>query len=155
MFLFLNFFQSLFICNRTFAFMNMSIKLSILFLGLGCGQKSKPILNEYRVSDSLRSEAERVHDSIMPLSGELMRLKKSCLESNQPDSLRIMALALENAYESMMNWMHGYSVPDSGIAEKDRIAHFAVHLADIREVGRKYAESMDNAQRLLNSKNEE
>lgn len=108
----------------------------------------------------LRQRAEFLHDSIMPLSGELMRLKRTCqekaleLDALQPDlanRFRQKASNLEAAYQAMMDWMHHYAVPDPGTPKEEALAHFEDEIRAISAVGKRYSTSIKEAKELIQS----
>ncbi len=108
--------------------------------------------------EALRKRAEFLHDSIMPLSGELMRLKRTCqdqalqMDSLQPalaDTFRQKASDLEAAYGAMMDWMHHYAVPDPGTPREEAVAYFEDEIRAITAVGRQYDTSMKSAKELI------
>jgi hypothetical protein len=118
----------------------------IIFLSC-CNYEAKRV-------EFLQEEVMRVHDSIMPLSGELMRLKRECTRLSGEDSLRSVelvdaALALDAAYFAMMEWMQEYMVPDADASVESKLAHFEDEMRKIRKVGRMYDSSMQVARELL------
>lgn len=84
----------------------------ILFATFSCGNGFDPKAEEKKVLD--------IHDEVMPKIGEVMNLRKKVLalatelESKDSsdaniDSLRDMALDLDNARKGMMQWMNDWS----------------------------------------------
>jgi len=122
--------------------------VGVFLLGSCCNREVKRVAY-------LQEEVMRVHDSIMPLSGELMRLKRECSRMYAEDSVRSAefidaSLALDAAYFAMMEWMQEYMVPDNDAPVDEKLAHFEDEMRKIRSVGRRYEESMRNARELLN-----
>lgn len=128
----------------------MGLFFIFFVLLLGCRQPDRVL--------ALRERAEFLHDSIMPMSGELMRLKRQCqqmaleFDSIRPelaDSFRNQALELENAYNAMMDWMHNYVVPDENTPEDVVTAYFEDEIRAIQAVGKAYDLSMTHAADLI------
>jgi len=93
--------------------------LSLVLFAIGCGQKTAEI-------DQLEKEVFVIHDEVMPKMSQIMQLRDgisqevtlldSLLKVKTNDSLQkrkdtalALSLALKNADEGMMDWMHAYN----------------------------------------------
>jgi hypothetical protein len=134
----------------SFSFLNFILLVGLAFSFSQCTSGPDP--------DALRKRAEFLHDSIMPLSGELMRLKRTCqdeamaLDSIQPalaTEFREKATNLETAYDAMMDWMHHYAVPDPGTPKEEAVAYFEDEIRAITAVAKQYDSSIKEAKELI------
>ncbi len=83
-----------------------------LILAFGCGGPN----SEYTAQDALRNEVFAIHDEVMPMMTEIVRLKGSLLEMTADSTKEIEAKAaisqLEKAEDGMMTWMNKFTVPE-------------------------------------------
>ena len=119
------------------------------FLVFGCGVS--PNKTDGAIGQ-LHKRMLEVHDSVMPLTGNLMSLKKKCID--QADSAAdsttsyhwyLKAKSLENAYTEMMNWMHRYAE----IKDTAGVDCLRNELKGIEAVAFQYKHSMEDARRAL------
>lgn len=131
--------------------------LSLLSLFAACGPKSGGETSPLTESDIqlLEEKVMRLHDSVMPQTAEIMRYKRKFQEkaelledtlSSQP--FREAALALEQAYHLMMDWMQAYHAPDPQSALEAREAYLLDELNKVQEVVDAYTEALEQAHSL-------
>jgi hypothetical protein len=81
--------------------------LILCFLALGCSQA------EEKLSEELQAKVLGLHDVLMPQTEQIVSLKSKLDSlSNGADSVHVKKLigALDKADQSMMNWMHQFSI---------------------------------------------
>lgn len=108
--------------------------------------------------EDLKSEVMNIHDEVMPEMGTLMSLKKqlkdtvSQLDStNQSvaDSLTLIVEQLEEADESMMQWMRNYSPPPEDMKQEEALQYLQLKKEEILEVRDKIYNSEASARAAL------
>ena len=140
--------------------------LTRLFLGLvlfgiiSCDKTS----GEKKTYDALYNEVIAVHDEVMPKMGELSGLSQSLKQ--RADSTQISAANyekgiedLENAYDFMMEWMHGFSeefvkdqTPIEALSAEDRkvkIEALGEELKDVEKLRDQINGSIERAKVLI------
>ena len=88
--------------------------------------------------DSLNQEVMELHDKIMPKS-ELLTNYKSKLDSlaKGPDSVHVkkLQIALEKADQSMMDWMHNFSLDSLDKMDiKSKLAYLSNQLTELKNI---------------------
>lgn len=102
-----------------------------------------------------------VHDSIMPLTGNLFKLKQklSSYELQSTDSLRIHIFGvkqiIEDADKAMMSWMRAFEEPQFTLPDSVRNAYYADEFKKISAVGDQMYAAIDSASALLQILEEE
>jgi len=98
-----------------------------------------------------------IHDSVMPKTGEIFKLKKklSSYESLVTDSVIIQRIyriknMLVHADEAMMKWMHEFREADPLLTFDEKQQHYAEEKKKIIDVKIKMLASIDSAKNLLN-----
>lgn len=126
-----------------------------LFLGLWSCSGKQHTSDQQPTKDAGYYRVMHVHDSIMPLTGDLFKLRKklSFFESNadtimRSDIFRIKKM-LEDADEAMMSWMRTFNEPNSSIPENQRNSYYVQELENISAVGSQMYAAIDSAQILI------
>lgn len=88
------------------------------------------------------------HDSLMVQTGQLFELKKKVLAANPAEAGPYLR-GLQAADNAMMGWMHQYRVPDSTLAEPQRLAYFKQQQQLLAAVGRQQRGIIDSVSALL------
>lgn len=127
-----------------------------LFLVLNsCGPKG-PTENQ-----KLRAEVIAVHDEVMPKMGQLKSLERKALdkvkelESEDPlDSAKIieykaLAYDLNQAHESMFDWMRQYEPTEGEETEEEIKEYLDNQMVLVTEVNVEIKETLDKASRML------
>ncbi len=91
-----------------------------------------------KTADKLNEELMALHDQIMPKTENLVSLK-SKLDSlaKGPDSLHVKKLqtALSKADESMMDWMHHYSLDSlEKMSIQDKIKYLSSQITQLHSI---------------------
>lgn len=139
---------------------HLSILLSVLiFLVMlsACGKPLSKEEKEARLIEQQIAEVMAIHDSVMPKTGEIFKLKKklSGFETNVKDSLLIQKIyryknLLEEADDAMMDWMHEFREADPMLTFEEKQQYYSEEKMKITEVKIKMLASIDSAKTLLN-----
>jgi hypothetical protein len=124
---------------------------------VACGKSLSKEEKEARIIEQQIHEVMAIHDSVMPKTGEIFKLKKklSSYESLVTDSVIIQRIyrvknMLVHADEAMMNWMHEFREADPLLTFDEKQQHYAAEKKKIIDVKIKMLASIDSAKNLLN-----
>ncbi len=122
-----------------------------------CGKALSKQDKEARIIEQQINDVMAIHDSVMPKTGEIFKLKKklSGYENSVTDSLFIQKIyrvknMLMEADEAMMNWMHAFREADPMLTFEEKQKYYAEEKKKITEVKIKILASIDSAKTLLN-----
>ena len=117
---------------------NFCLLLVVSYFLINCsgGRKSSKI-------DALEQEVLEIHNKLMPLMGEVARLKDELekgredldsLAAGQFEEVDALLLELSDANEGMMNWMRSYSADFQEMKEEEIEKYLKEQKEEIREV---------------------
>jgi len=110
--------------------LNFLSLLAIILWVAACGPAQKEDGEETVDPETLKDEVMAVHDEVMPKMQDIMRLKKqarskvdslatdSISNASQIESMETLISTLEEADETMMNWMRNYRRDFEGTDEE-------------------------------------
>jgi len=149
----------------------MKISFSLLFVlfvvSISCSQKGENN-NAYYEAEKVFEEALQIHDEVMPLMGDIIKLqsnlrakKENITDENTLQKINETMQNLENAHNAMMVWMRNVTqVPDNieGMPEasdlptpEEMLKIQEKSLQNIEEVKAAIIESMERANSLLST----
>ncbi|MEP5611079.1 MAG: hypothetical protein ABJP45_02460 [Cyclobacteriaceae bacterium] len=137
--------------------------LTVLFLlvlvSTSC-QPSKKVDEEKVVSlKALKDEVFELHDEVMPMMGDLRRVRKSLMlqvdsiqEINAEKGATLTGVAdeLNAANEGMMVWMRNFD-PNFDGSDEEVLKYLTAQKSSIEEVNRNMKETLKKGQELLDS----
>lgn len=136
-----------------FIFFVAIIGMTILF---AC---KKPLSKEAKEANMIEEQIQEVmaiHDSVMPKTGEIFKLKKqlSVFENSIKDSLVILNIyriknMLVEADDAMMNWMHEFREADPMLSFEEKQMYYSDEKRKITEVKFKMLASIDSAKSFI------
>lgn len=122
-----------------------------------CGKSLSKEEKEAKILEQQITEVMAIHDSVMPKTGEIFKLKKklSSFESSLTDSIQLQKIfrcknLLVEADEAMMTWMHEFREPDSMLSFQEKLQYYQEEKKKITDVKIKMLSSIDSAKTLLN-----
>lgn len=140
---------------------NTQLIIIVAFIGLimlaACKKSPSKETKEAKLIEQQIQEVMAIHDSVMPKTGEIFKLKKklSGFETNVKDSLLIQKIyryknLLEEADDAMMDWMHEFREADPMLTFEEKQQYYSEEKMKITEVKIKMLASIDSAKTLLN-----
>lgn len=139
---------------------HLSILLSaliVLVMLAACGKSLSKEEKEAKIIEQQINEVMAIHDSVMPKTGEIFKLKKklSGYETLVTDSVVIQKIyrsknLLVEADEAMMKWMHEFREADPMLTFEEKNRYYSEEKKKITEVKIKMLEAIDSAKTLLN-----
>lgn len=139
---------------------NSQFIIIVAFIGLimlaACKKSPSKETKEAKLIEQHIQEVMAIHDSVMPKTGEIFKLKKqlSVFESSIQDSLVLQKIyqtkkMLVDADDAMMNWMHEFREADQMLPFEDKQMYYLKEKKKITEVKIKMLASIDSAKSLL------
>lgn len=131
--------------------MKTILKISLVltvFLMFSCDSKEKQI-------EQLKSEAIEIHDEVMPKLDNIMKLKKSLKTQAESASeeekaeIQELIISLEEANESMMNWMRNYDPQMKDMSEDEKVEAMKNQKASIQKTKEIMISSISDAEAYL------
>ena len=139
---------------------HLSILLSallVLVMIAACGKSLSKEEKEARIIEQQIHEVMAIHDSVMPKTGEIFKLKKklSGYETLVTDSVLIQKIyriknLLVEADDAMMDWMHEFREADPMLTFEEKQQYYSEEKKKITDVKIKMLASIDSAKTLLN-----
>ncbi len=133
-----------------------TVFISFVFLA-ACGKSLSKEDKEAKIIEQKINEVMAIHDSVMPKTGEIFKLKKklSTLETSLKDSIQIEKIyrcknLLIEADEAMMTWMHEFREADPMLSFQEKQQYYQEEKKKITDVKLKMLSSIDSAKTLLN-----
>ncbi|HSF53818.1 MAG TPA: hypothetical protein VLA71_08710 [Algoriphagus sp.] len=108
-----------------------------------------------------KAEVLAIHDEVMPKMGQLKSLEKKALQranelaardtvdSVQVESLKKLAIELDQAYEGMFDWMRQYESDDQGKSPEEVKVYLEEQMISVSEVNRIIKETLSKADSVL------
>jgi len=122
-----------------------------------CGKSLSKEEKEARIIEQQIHEVMAIHDSVMPKTGEIFKLKKklSGYETLVTDSVLIQKIyriknLLVEADDAMMDWMHEFREADPLLTFEEKQQYYTEEKKKITDVKIKMLASIDSAKILLN-----
>lgn len=128
------------------------VAIALLSIITACNQKNQV--------EKLKAEVMAIHDEVMPEMGTLMNLQKELkdrishlhtTDKSMADSLNRLVSQLEEADETMMQWMRNYKDPSPEMGEEEALEYLKSKKESITEVKNKINTSKATAQAVLNN----
>jgi len=144
---------------------NVAFFLGIVFL-CSCSQapkEGKDVANIDSTAEKIPSYIKDINKQVMDLHNETMKkmdslmmlkmeLKKQLGLTKEPDlkdSIKAAIDKIQNANNTMMDWMHDYHAPDVKTNKDSAIAYMNLQLIKIQVVQTKIRKSLDHANNTL------
>lgn len=111
----------------------------------------------------LREKVISIHDEVMPKMGQLKSFEKAALQKasemnglddpdlEKIDSLKNLAVQLNQAYEGMFIWMRQYKNEDGDQTPEEVKVYLEEQMILVTQVNEEIKEALANANRLLGS----
>ena len=111
----------------------------------------------------LREKVISIHDEVMPKMGQLKSFEKAALQKasemnglddpdlDKIDSLKNLAVQLNQAYEGMFIWMRQYKNEDGDQTPEEVKVYLEEQMILVTQVNEEIKEALANANRLLGS----
>lgn len=137
----------------------LSIYSALIFFVFfaACGKSLSKEEKEAKILEQQINEVMAIHDSVMPKTGEIFKLKKklSNFESALTDSIQLQKIyrcknLLVEADEAMMTWMHEFREADPMLSFQEKQQYYQEEKKRITDVKTKMLSSIDSAKTLLN-----
>lgn len=128
---------------------------SLVVFFQACGPNQKDLNLEKR------AEVIAIHDEVMPKMGQLKSLEKKALQradelsamdsvdSVQVESLKNLAVELDQAYEGMFVWMRQYETDDKDRTPEEVKIYLEEQMASVSEVNRIMKDVLAKADSVL------
>lgn len=128
---------------------------SLVVFFQACGPNQKDLNLEKR------AEVIAIHDEVMPKMGQLKSLEKKALQradelsamdsvdSVQVESLKNLAVELNQAYEGMFVWMRQYETDDKDLTPEEVKIYLEEQMASVSEVNRIMKDVLAKADSVL------
>lgn len=127
------------------------------------GIEDRDVPIEERTERAMHDEIMDIHDEVMPKMDLLMRLKGELNE--KLDSVRELSVipeqavevlesnisSLENADQSMMNWMRQWNPPSDSVSHAEVMEYFKDQQVAVKEMRDIMLNSIEEAKTVLNS----
>lgn len=133
----------------------ISLIISFIMSFQACGPNQKDLNLEKK------AEVLAIHDEVMPKMGQLKSLEKKALQranelaardtvdSVQVESLKKLAIELDQAYEGMFDWMRQYESDDQGKSPEEVKVYLEEQMISVSEVNRIIKETLSKADSVL------
>lgn len=134
---------------------NIYVVLVLLLAVWACSDKEK------EEKDSLMKQVMEAHDEVMPKMGDLRRLGKDLRDkadslsalndtsyTEQIQQLRAASEQIEDANESMMEWMRQFEVPDNEAPVKEVLVYLREQKQKIDQVREEMLRSLEEGEQL-------
>lgn len=130
---------------------------SMALVFVACGPNQKELNSEKR------AEVIAIHDEVMPKMGQLKSLENKALQradelaamdsvdSVQVESLKYLAVELDQAYEGMFVWMRQYDTEDKDRTPEEIKIYLEEQMVAVTEVNRKMKAAIAKADSVLNN----
>ena len=131
--------------------MKKSFNLLFVTLLLACGPSKQSQIKE------IKNQAIEIHDEVMPLMGDLRRVRKDLMlmadsivtsDSLKASTLGELATDIADANEGMMQWMRSFE-PEFEGTDEEVIQYFKDQKASIEKVKADMLESLESGQKAL------
>ena len=147
-----------------FVFKNFIIVFFLGLMGLtACNSEprskepSQTDQKEMSELDKLRDKVIGIHDEVMPKMGNLERAARDLAElvageGMDPEAvskINAQIQALEDANESMMEWMRNYSPPGLDVSDTDKMAYYESQLVKVNKVKSNMLGALESAENML------
>ncbi|MCX7742947.1 MAG: hypothetical protein N2167_00130 [Flavobacteriales bacterium] len=137
-------------------FFIISFAVILIVIVAACGKSLSKEEKEAKILEKQINEVMAIHDSVMPKTGEIFKLKKklSNFEKTISDSIQIQKIfrcknLLVEADEAMMKWMHEFREADPMLSFQEKQRYYLEEKKKITEVKNKMLSSIDSAKFLL------
>lgn len=104
------------------------------------------------VEEELKADIHRIHDvETMPKMGYMNKLKNNLdtLSSMDTESISRLQLQLENADDSMMDWMVQFNWPSKKMPKKRRISYYKDEIEKLNEMKTTMYSAISDAEKAL------
>ena len=131
--------------------MKKYVNLLFAALLLACGPSKQSEIKE------IKNQAIEIHDEVMPLMGDLRRVRKDLMlmadsivtsDSLKASALGELATDIADANEGMMQWMRSFE-PEFEGTDEEVIQYFKDQKASIEKVKEDMLESLESGQKAL------
>ena len=127
--------------------------LSFVLLAFSCKHSENPERNK------IYEEVMAIHDEVMPEMKTIhyleKNLKKKAAQTQSQDSLIMIngtITRVQEAGESMMDWMHKLDIPGKKVPDEEAIAYFKSEKVKITAVSRKMKKAITSGKLWLGEK---
>ena len=133
--------------------MKKYVNLLFVALLMACGPGKQSEIKE------IKNQAIEIHDEVMPLMGDLRRVRKDLMlmadsivtsDSLKASTLSELATDIADANEGMMQWMRSFE-PEFEGTDEEVIQYFKDQKSSIEKVKEDMLESLENGEKALNS----